>query len=84
MNVTLTVSSQGQVVIPKKVRDRVGIKPGGKLLLTVTETATGPEIKLKPNPISWARRLAGTAKGIYGDVEEYIDKERNSWEPRIR
>lgn len=80
MNVTLTVSSQGQIVIPKKVRDRVGLKSGGKVLLTLTETVTGPEIKLKPNPISWARSLAGTAKGMFGNVEEYIEKERNSWD----
>lgn len=79
MNMILTVSSQGQIVIPKKVRDRVGLKTGGKVLLTLDETVTGPEIKLKPNPVEWVKRLAGSAKGIYGDVDKYIDDQRNSW-----
>lgn len=80
MNMTLTVSSQGQIVIPKAVRTRVGIKPGGRVLLTVRDTVTGPEIGLKPNPVEWVKALAGTAKGIYGNVDDYIEKERNSWE----
>jgi len=33
----VTVTSKGQVTIPKPVRDRLGIKPGSKLDFEVTE-----------------------------------------------
>ena len=80
MNYSLTVSSQGQIIIPIAVRNRVGIKPGSKILLTVKDTSTGPVLKLKPNPKSLVMSLAGSAKGMFGDVDKYIENERNSWD----
>ncbi|MHB8567692.1 MAG: AbrB/MazE/SpoVT family DNA-binding domain-containing protein [Nitrososphaerales archaeon] len=32
----VTVSSKGQIVIPKKVRRRLGLRPGKKLLLAIS------------------------------------------------
>jgi len=36
---TVTVTSKGQVTVPKQVRDRLGIKPGSKVDF---EVADGP------------------------------------------
>ena len=80
MTYTLTVSSQGQVVIPNQMRKLAGIKPGDKLTASVSHTIGGLEIRLKPKSIDWVRRLAGTATGVYGDVNKYIDHERASWD----
>lgn len=44
---TTVVSTKGQVILPKAVRDRRGWKPGTKL--TVEETPEG--ILLKPEPL---------------------------------
>ena len=44
MGVEITISSKGQIAIPKDVRDRLGLKPGQKL--TVTES--GGVIVLRP------------------------------------
>jgi AbrB family looped-hinge helix DNA binding protein len=47
-----TVTSKGQVTIPKDIRDRLGIKPGTKVAFSVDrygraflEAETGPEPK---------------------------------------
>lgn len=80
MTYTLTVSSQGQVIIPSHLRKAVGIKPGDKLTASVSNSMGSLEIRLKPGSIDWVRRLAGTATGLYGDVDKYIKHERTSWD----
>lgn len=77
---TLTVSSQGQVLLPVQMRKIAGIRPGDKLTASVARTVGGVEIRLKPGSIDWVRRLAGTATGFYGDVDKYIEHERASWD----
>lgn len=77
---TLTVSSQGQVIIPSQIRKSTGIKPGSKLHLSVTQTPIGPQIRLTPEVSDWTKRFAGSATGLYGDINKYISNERNSWD----
>lgn len=77
---TVTLSSQGQVVIPSKVRKAVGLKKGAKLHLTVKKSRLGSKLTLRPDEVSWVDRVAGTATGFYGNVDEYIKNERNSWD----
>lgn len=80
MTYTLTVSSQGQVVLPVRMRKIAGIRPGDKLTASISQTVSGVEIRIKPGSIDWVRRLAGTAMGFYGNVDKYIDHERASWD----
>lgn len=79
MTYTLTVSSQGQVVLPVQMRKLAGIRPGDKVMASISQTVGGIEIRLKPGSVDWVRRVAGTATGYYGDVDKYIDRERASW-----
>ena len=80
MNVTLTVSSQGQIVIPVKVRKALGVIPGSKVTLTLTSTQPIPTVTLQPEPKSWVKQVAGTGQGLWGNAEEYIKKERDPWD----
>ncbi|MBC7099825.1 AbrB/MazE/SpoVT family DNA-binding domain-containing protein [Candidatus Bipolaricaulota bacterium] len=55
-----SVSAKGQVVIPKKVREVLGLKPGDKLLVSVE----GEAIILKPLREKDITRLWGKYRGI--------------------
>ena len=43
---TVTTSAKGQVVIPKQVRDRVGLKPGMRVVVQAVED----HIEIRPLP----------------------------------
>ena len=55
-----SVSAKGQVVIPKKLRDLLGLKPGDKLLVSIE----GETIVLKPLKKSDVSRLWGKYHGL--------------------
>ena len=76
---TLTLSSQGQVVIPSNARKKLGLKPGSKLLMSVESKGIAPKAILEPQPESWVKKVTGLGRGIWGKGEDYIDKERNEW-----
>ena len=65
---TVTVSPKFQVVIPKELRERLGWKPGQKLLMFVIDGKIHLEV---PRPIT---ELRGMAKGIRW---EKGDRDRN-------
>ena len=64
----VTVSSKYQVVIPKDVRERLGLAPGQK----VQALAVGGRIELVPvEPIE---RLRGFLKGMSSELESDDDR----------
>ena len=66
---TVTISPKYQVVIPKKIRDRLGLLPGQK----VQAMAYGGRIELIP--VRPARQMKGFLKGIDTKVEREGDRE---------
>lgn len=78
--VTLTVSSQGQITIPKAWRKILDLKPGTKLVAEVKKEPRRKKLVLEPEPESWAKLLAGTGKGLWGNSDRYIKKIRESWD----
>ena len=72
------VSGKYQIVIPRRVREALGIRPGDQLLITVK----GGEMLIRPKPKSYAEYLRGLHKEIWKGVEaeEYVREERESWE----
>jgi AbrB family looped-hinge helix DNA binding protein len=79
MTYTLTVSSQGQIVIPSEIRKYLGVLPGSKIKIRKALHGKTPIATIEP-PSSWVERVAGTATGMYGDVDKYIEEQRNSWD----
>ena len=65
---TVTISPKFQVVIPKAIRERLGLSPGQK----VQAIAYGDRIELIP--VQPAKRLRGFLKGIDTTVPREPDR----------
>ena len=75
---TTRVSSKYQVVIPKSVREKVGVNKGDELIVTVQ----GSDIVLKVKPNNFTDHMLGLHSEVWEDVDatDYVDGERTSWE----
>jgi AbrB family looped-hinge helix DNA binding protein len=69
-----TVSSKNQIVIPREVRDALGVKAGDKLLVVVR----GATVIMLQKPKSHRAAIRGLARGGYS--RNYLRKERRSWD----
>ena len=75
----LTVSSQGQIIIPSAIRKHLGIKPGSKVVMRLEQQHKVNTATIEA-PLSWITRVRGIAKNVYGKGEDYIKNERDTWE----
>jgi looped-hinge helix DNA binding domain, AbrB family len=72
------IGVKSQIVIPARIRDNVKIGPGDILIMTSDRNG---RISLVKKPTDWAKAAWGCCKGTYGDKpQEYLEKERASWE----
>jgi AbrB family looped-hinge helix DNA binding protein len=72
------ISKKGQFVIPKEMREALGVKEGEELLVTFE---SGKVVLTRPQ--EYAKTTRGLMKGTWGKdrkaVERYLEKERRSW-----
>jgi AbrB family looped-hinge helix DNA binding protein len=75
--ITTRVSKKSQIVIPKKIRDIVGISEGDELIVDVE----GDKVILKVKPKNYTKRLRGLHKNVWKgiDPKKYVRDERESW-----
>ena len=79
MESVLKLNQKSQIVISKKIRKILGLKPGDQLAAEVE----GDKIVLRPKPSSSVARLRGLGKGTWGNktkIDAYLDKLRDEWE----
>lgn len=76
--VPVKVSSRYQIVIPKRVRETLGLRPGDRLLVELEEG----RVVLRLRPRSYAQHLRGLHKEVWQglDAREYVQKEREAWD----
>lgn len=80
MTVTRSVrlSRKGQLVIPKEIRDALGVKEGDELLAILEDRRM-----ILTRPEEYARTTRGSLKGTWGrnrrEIDRYIARERRSW-----
>lgn len=74
---TAKVSSKYQIVIPKRVREALGLRPGDRLLLAFEDG----KVVMRLRPRSYAQHLRGLHKEVWQglDATEYVREERASW-----
>ncbi|HCJ79156.1 MAG TPA: AbrB family transcriptional regulator [Desulfotomaculum sp.] len=74
------LSSKRQITLPAKVCREINLKQGDHLILEVK----GNQITFTCLPENFTDFLAGKAKGVYGksskNIDEYVQKERETWE----
>ena len=76
-NIQTLVSTKYQVVIPRKIRKKTGIKPGQRLVVHLS----GEQIILSPKR-SWPGGYLKNLQGKLGvrDTNKYLSRERETWE----
>ena len=80
MQVAVKLGNRSQLIIPKKLRDELGIGPGKEVLLQIV----GGSLVVKPRPRSYSQYMRGLGKEIWSDIEatEYVKREREAWEDK--
>ena len=73
---TVLTSAKGQVVIPKKERDRLGIKPGTRVIVT----AVDDHIEIRPLPENPIEHFHGFFKGGPSLTKALLDERRKERE----
>ncbi len=67
------LSSKNQIVIPKEIREALGVKAGDKLLVTAHDGL----VTLMKRPGKFHEAIRGMFPGLYGP--DYLKQERASW-----
>ena len=74
--VTARLSSKYQVVIPKQIRELLGLEPRDSVLFLVD----GSTIILRPQPANFTETLRGLHQHLWPDPDAWLEQERSSWE----
>ena len=70
----VTLRLKNQVTLPADAIAALGVAPGDKLIIDVRYE--DQVVQVRPARRSYRGALAG----IYGDADEYVRKQRDSWE----
>ena len=78
-----SLSTKGQIIIPKRIREALGLRPGAKFIIELE----GNRVILRPVKENVANRLYGRYKGLgllkdlarehRGEVERNAEREQN-------
>lgn len=77
--VTTKLSSRGQVVLPKEMREELDLKEGDLLVIEVDQEG----LHLTPIPRRFSEWTRGLGKEVWrraGGTEAYLRRERDAWD----
>ncbi len=77
---SVKLGRKGQMVLPKKIRDALGLQEGDSLIVILQ----GKGQALLTTPEQYATLTRGMLKGTWGrskhEIEQYLKREREAWE----
>jgi AbrB family looped-hinge helix DNA binding protein len=73
---TARVSAKYQLVIPKAVREKLGLKPQDAVLFLID----GETVIMRPVPKSFVEALRGLHRDLWPDPDAWLEEERSTWE----
>ena len=73
---TARISTKYQVVIPKLVREALGLRPHDSLLFVLD----GSTVILRPRPDNFTAALRGLHETLWSDPGVWLEEERATWE----
>jgi AbrB family looped-hinge helix DNA binding protein len=79
----MRVSNKGQVVIPRELREKCGVNPGGKVEV-MEQRGSIVIIPLPKDPIKGSRGMLKWGKSAKGIVKEMREEERKLEEGKIK
>jgi AbrB family looped-hinge helix DNA binding protein len=75
MQVKRRLGPKGQIVLPKDIREMLGVKPGNEIILEVT----GDEVKIRPSnkPETYFDRFGYTSRKLTKivDIKKILEEE---------
>lgn len=75
---SVRLSRKGQLVLPKEMREALGVKEGDEVLIVLDAWRM-----VITTPRAFARATRGSLKGTWGrnrrEIDEYLEGERRSW-----
>jgi AbrB family looped-hinge helix DNA binding protein len=74
--ISAQISTKYQVVIPKEVRELMNLQPKDTLLFLID----GGTVVLRPKPKNFTKTLRGLHRHLWSESEQWLGKERSSWE----
>ena len=74
--ITARISAKYQVVIPKPVREALGLQPHDTLLFLLD----GHTVVLRPRPDNFTAALRGLHQKLWPDPDTWLEEERAGWE----
>ena len=75
-SVSVHVGPKYQIVIPRQVREALGLHPDDALIFLLQ----GDTVILRSRPASFTAALRGLHKELWTDPEGWPEEERSSWE----
>jgi AbrB family looped-hinge helix DNA binding protein len=80
---TLKISPQGQVTLPRELRERLHVDPGSRIAITVSDSGA-----LEISSTLPVAKHFGTLPGVWTtegqDAAAYTRKLRNAMQPKVR